>query len=64
MADKPTPKGGPQAQRAAVQRERKLEEVAEQVRNGSLSVRQMTDEERAKYPPRPRPAKAAPKKKR
>ena len=37
----------------------KLEEMQEQVRSGSLTIREMTQEEREKYPrpeqPRPRP---------
>lgn len=40
-------------ERAEAQREAKLEFVREQVRNGSLVIRQMTDEERREYPPRP-----------
>jgi hypothetical protein len=31
----------------------KLESVREQVDNGSLVIRQMTEEERRRYPPRP-----------
>lgn len=31
----------------------KREYVREQVENGSLVIRQMTDEERERYPPRP-----------
>lgn len=31
----------------------KREYVKEQVENGSLVIRQMTDEERERYPPRP-----------
>jgi hypothetical protein len=44
-------------ERANKQREAKLEAVAEQVANGSLTIRQMTPEERKKYPkpPTPRP---------
>lgn len=40
-------------ERAAEKREAKLELVREQVANGSLVIRQMTDEERRRYPPRP-----------
>ncbi len=40
-------------ERAEAKREEKLELVREQVENGSLVVRQMTDEERRQYPPRP-----------
>jgi len=45
-------------ERADQKREAKLEIVREQVESGSLVIRQMTDEERSKYPPRP----ASPKK--
>jgi hypothetical protein len=44
-------------ERAEEKREAKLELVREQVQSGSLVIRQMTDEERHRYPPRP----AAPK---
>jgi len=44
-------------ERAAEKREEKLEHVREQVKSGSLVIRQMTEEERRQYPPRP----AAPK---
>lgn len=40
-------------ERAEARRQEKLEEVDKQVESGSLTVRQMTDEERAKYPPPP-----------
>jgi hypothetical protein len=40
-------------ERAEERRREKLEEVDRQVDSGSLTVRQMTDEERAKYPPPP-----------
>ena len=40
-------------ERAEEKREAKLELVREQVKNGSLVIRQMTDEERRRYPPRP-----------
>jgi hypothetical protein len=43
--------------RAEEKREAKLELVREQVQSGSLVIRQMSDEERRRYPPRP----AAPK---
>ena len=39
-------------ERAEAKREEKLELVREQVGNGSLVIRQMTDEERERYPPR------------
>jgi phosphoribosylaminoimidazole-succinocarboxamide synthase len=47
----------PQRERAEKQRQVKLEAVAQQVAEGSLTIRQMTPEERKKYPkpdtPRP-----------
>lgn len=55
------PKRKPQTtarERAEKKREEKLENVREEVKAGSLIIRQMTDEERARYPPRenaPRP---------
>lgn len=46
-------------ERAAEKREEKLDFVREQVENGSLVVRQMTDEERRRYPPRaPQPKRS------
>ena len=39
-------------ERAEEKRAEKLELVREQVQNGSLTIRQMTDEERRQYPPR------------
>lgn len=46
----------PQQQRQQDARAKKLEEMEAQIESGSLKVRQMTDEERAKYPkPPPRP---------
>ncbi len=55
----PQPKQTPSTVRARAEekREEKLESVREQVESGSLVIRQMTDEERRQYPPRP----AAPK---
>jgi len=44
-------------QQAEEKRQAKLEQVREQVSDGSLVIRQMTDEERLRYPPRPAPAK-------
>ena len=38
-----------QRERDAAKRQTKLEEVQTQIENGSLTVRQMTDEEKAKY---------------
>lgn len=43
-----------QRERDEIKREEKLEEIKEQVDAGRLSIRQMTDEERAKYAPKPR----------
>lgn len=40
-------------QRAEEKREAKLALVREQVASGSLVIRQMTAEERRRYPPRP-----------
>ena len=39
-------------ERAEDKREAKLEHVREQVANGTLVIRQMTEEERRRYPPR------------
>jgi hypothetical protein len=44
-------------ERAQEKREAKLELVREQVESGSLVIRQMTAEERRRYPPRPEPPK-------
>jgi hypothetical protein len=40
-------------ERAEQRRRKKLAEVQAQIRSGSLTVRQMTADERARYPPRP-----------
>jgi hypothetical protein len=40
-------------ERAEEKRQEKLKFVAEQVENGDLVIRQMTDEERQRFPPRP-----------
>jgi hypothetical protein len=40
-------------ERAEEKRQEKLDGVRDQVTNGSLVIRQMTEEERQKYPPRP-----------
>jgi hypothetical protein len=42
-------------ERAEEKRAEKLRLVREQVDNGSLVIRRMTDEERRRYPPRPAP---------
>ena len=39
-------------EKAEEKRAAKLDTVREQVENGSLVIRQMTDEERRRYPPR------------
>ena len=39
-------------ERAEEKRQEKLALVREQVKNGGLVIRQMTDEERRRYPPR------------
>jgi len=44
-------------QRAEEQRQAKQELVRQQVENGSLVIRQMTAEERRRYPPRDTPPK-------
>jgi hypothetical protein len=38
-------------------RQAQLELIQEQIKAGTLAVRQMTREERLKFPPRPRPKK-------
>lgn len=43
--------------RAEEKHQSKLDMVREQVEDGSLVIRQMTDEERRQYPPRPAPPK-------
>jgi len=48
-------------ERAEEQRQLKLELIREQVHSGSLVIRQMTDEERRRYPPRTAPPKRAPR---
>jgi hypothetical protein len=47
----------PQRERAEKQRQVKLDAVAQQVAEGTLTIRQMTPEERKKYPKpdKPRP---------
>ncbi len=40
-------------EKAEEKRQAKLAQVQEQVEDGSLVIRQMTEEERRKYPPRP-----------
>jgi hypothetical protein len=52
-------------ERAEEKRQAKLEEVREQVQSGSLVIRQMTPEERSRYPPpavpRPGPRRLGPR---
>ena len=48
-------------ERAEEKHEEKLELVREQVESGSLVIRQMTDEERRRYPPRPPTPKQPPR---
>jgi hypothetical protein len=48
-------------ERAEEKRQEKLAQMREQVEDGKLVIRQMTDEERLRYPPRPpRPARRRP----
>jgi hypothetical protein len=50
-------KGGPKTPTARKQEQRRKEKLAlvqQQIDEGSLTIRQMTPEERKKYPPRPR----------
>ena len=52
-----------QRERDDEKRREKLAEISAQVEEGSLSIRQMTDEERERYRPRPRkPSSSVPKK--
>ena len=44
-------------ERAEEKRQAKLDLVREQQDSGSLVIRQMTEEERRRYPPRPTPPK-------
>jgi hypothetical protein len=46
-------------ERAEERRTAKLEQIAEQVANGSLVIRTMSDEERARFPPRARTERGA-----
>jgi hypothetical protein len=48
-------------ERAEEKRQEKLELVAEQVQTGQLVIRQMTEEERRRYPPLPSPSKSSAK---
>ena len=42
-----------QQQRRDERRQEQLDEIQQQIESGKLVVRQMTPEERAKFPPRP-----------
>jgi hypothetical protein len=46
-----------QSDRAAERRVAKLEDVERQVKDGSLTIRKMTAEERKRYPPQPAKAR-------
>jgi hypothetical protein len=48
-----------QADRAAERRRVKLEEIQSQVKEGSLTIRKMTPDERKRFPPRPATARPA-----
>jgi hypothetical protein len=50
--------------RAQQRRRQKLAEVEAQIRSGSLTVRQMTADERARFPPRPAAAPGQDRKRR
>ena len=45
-------------ERAVERRQAKLDQVQAQVENGTLVIRQMTEEERLRYPPLATPRKA------
>ncbi|HEX4108684.1 MAG TPA: hypothetical protein VHX88_11150 [Solirubrobacteraceae bacterium] len=47
------------SERAQEKRAEKLAMMDEQVKTGALVIRQMTDEERLQYPPRPAPPNGA-----
>jgi hypothetical protein len=51
------PKMSPTHARREERRQAQLELIQEQIKAGTLAVRQMTREERKKFPPRPRPKK-------
>ncbi|MGZ4267935.1 MAG: hypothetical protein ACXVFN_16910 [Solirubrobacteraceae bacterium] len=53
-----------QREREAAQRKEKLDRMKEQVDDGSLTIRKMTDEERARFQPRRRSQGAKPSHKR
>jgi hypothetical protein len=47
-----TPSRKTARERAEEKHQEKLDHVQEQIQSGSLVIRQMTDEERSRYPPR------------
>jgi hypothetical protein len=54
MADaKPNKGASPATTRQRKERAAKLREIRKQVKEGTLTIRQMTPAERKKYPPRP-----------
>jgi hypothetical protein len=54
MADaKPKKGASPTTTRQRKERAAKLREIRKQVKDGTLTIRQMTPAERKKYPPRP-----------
>ena len=48
-----------QQEKAEERRKEKLAQIQEQVEEGTLKIRQMTDRERAKHPPKPRKPKGS-----
>jgi len=50
-----------QADRAAERRVAKLEDVERQLKEGSLTIRKMTAEERKRFPPKPADARRKPR---
>ena len=54
---KPKRGTGPTNARARAERAKKLREIRKQVKEGTLTIRQMTAAERKKYPPRTPEAK-------
>ena len=48
-------------ERADERREAKLDMIREQVESGSLVIREMTDDERKRYPPRPESDRRTPR---
>jgi hypothetical protein len=50
---------GPQQLRQQERHEQKLKEIREQVAQGKLVIRKMTDEERERYPPQERATRSS-----